>query len=154
VKRWISRDGTAHLTKSAARLHSEQLAAEGQPRPEPLQRAAPPLITSKLRLYGQIEKVETQPDGTLKVFGVASSESLDSDGETVLASAIRAALPGYLRFPALREMHALSAAGTTISADVGDDNVFRVVCRVVDPTAILKVRSQTYRGFSIGGSVT
>jgi hypothetical protein len=40
VKRWIARDGSAHLTRSAAILHSRQLAAEG-PRPEQLQRSAP-----------------------------------------------------------------------------------------------------------------
>jgi hypothetical protein len=66
---------------------------------------------------------------------------------------MRAAIPGYARFPALREMHGLSAAGTTTEIEVGDDNITRIVAKVVDPVAIAKCRSLTYRGFSIGGRV-
>jgi hypothetical protein len=153
VKRWISKDGTPHLTPSAARLHSQQLAAAEQPRPEPLQRAAP-ITTTKMRLYGTIQKIEPLDDGSLRVFGIASSESVDDQNEVVRADAMRAAIPDYLKFPALREMHGLSAAGSTTEIGVDDDGVTRIVCHVVDPVAILKVRSQTYRGFSIGGKVT
>jgi hypothetical protein len=148
MKRWISRDGTQHLTKSGARLHSEQLGAA-----VPLQRAAPPL-NGTMRLWGAIQKIEPQDDGTIKVFGIASSETLDQDGEIVRADAIRAALPAYMKFGNIREMHQLSAAGTTIEAAVGDDNVTRIVTHIVDPVAVLKVKSQVYKGFSIGGRVT
>ena len=51
-------------------------------------------------------------------------------------------------------MHQLSAAGTTLEAEVGDDGATRVVAHVVDPVAVAKVKSQVYRGFSIGGRVT
>src|SRR5438309_6389659 len=107
-----------------------------------------------MRLYGAIEKVEPQDDGTVRVHGVASSETVDDQDEIVRADAIRAALPGYMRFPALREMHQLSAAGTTLDAEVGDDGVTRIVAHVVDPIAVAKVKNQVYRGFSIGGRVT
>jgi hypothetical protein len=59
-----------------------------------------------------------------------------------------------MRFPALREMHQLSAAGTTLEAEVGEDGMTRIVAHVVDPVAVAKVKSQVYRGFSIGGRVT
>jgi hypothetical protein len=107
-----------------------------------------------MRLYGAIEKVEPQDDGTVRVHGIASSEVVDDQGEIVRADAMRAAIPDYMRFPALREMHQLSAAGTTLEAEVGDDGTTRIVAHVVDPIAISKVRNQVYRGFSIGGRVT
>ncbi len=107
-----------------------------------------------MRLYGAIEKVEPQDDGTVRVHGIATSEAVDDQGEIVRASAIRAAIPEYMRFPALREMHQLSAAGTTLEIDVDDDGVTRLVAHVVDPIAVTKVKTQTYRGFSIGGRVT
>ena len=107
-----------------------------------------------MRLYGAIQKVEPQDDGTVRVYGIATSEALDEQGEIVRADAIRAAIPNYMRFPALREMHQLSAAGTTLEAEVCEDGTTRIVAHVVDPVAVTKVRNQVYRGFSIGGRVT
>ncbi len=107
-----------------------------------------------MKIFGRIEKVEEQDDGTIKVHGIASTESVDDQGETVLGSAIRASLPDYMKFPAVRSMHQLDAAGTTLEADVGVDNITRIVAHVVDPIAVLKVRKNVFRGFSIGGQVT
>lgn len=107
-----------------------------------------------MRLYGAIQKVEPQSDGTVRVHGIATSEAVDDQGETVRADAIRAAIPEYMRFPALREMHQLSAAGTTLEAEVCEDGTTRIVAHVVDPVAVAKVKNQVYRGFSIGGRVT
>ncbi len=107
-----------------------------------------------MRLYGAIQKVEPQDDGTVRVYGIATSEALDEQGEIVRADAIRAAIPDYMRFPALREMHQLSAAGSTLEAEVCEDGTTRIVAHVVDPVAVAKVRNQVYRGFSIGGRVT
>src|SRR5437764_15328230 len=104
-----------------------------------------------MRLYGVIQKVEPQDDGTVRVYGIASSEAVDEQGEIVRADAIRAAIPDYMHFPALREMHQLSAAGTTLEAEVCEDGTTRIVAHVVDPIAVAKVRNQVYRGFSIGG---
>jgi hypothetical protein len=107
-----------------------------------------------MRLYGTIQKIEPQDDGTVRVHGIATSEAVDDHGEIVRADAIRAAIPDYMRFPALREMHQLSAAGTTLEAEVGEDGTTRIVAHVVDPVAVVKVKNQVYRGFSIGGRVT
>lgn len=106
-----------------------------------------------MRLYADIRKVSEQDDGSIEVEGIASTGAKDSAGETILPDAIKAALPDYLKFPTLREMHQLSAAGITIDAVVGDDGVFRIVAKVVDPVAIAKVKSGVYRGFSVGGKV-
>lgn len=101
-----------------------------------------------MRLYGAIQKVEPQDDGTVRVYGTATSEALDDQGEIVRADAMRAAIPEYMRFPALREMHQLSAAGTTLEAEVCDDGTTRIVAHVVDPVAVAKVKNGVYRGFS------
>jgi HK97 family phage prohead protease len=106
-----------------------------------------------MRLFGQLTKIEDQPDGTLKVYGVASTGARDDEGEVVLPAAMKAALPDYARYPALREMHQSTAAGRTLEATVDDDGVTRIVAHVVDPVAIAKVKSRTYSGFSIGGRV-
>ncbi|MDR3508424.1 MAG: HK97 family phage prohead protease [Caulobacteraceae bacterium] len=106
-----------------------------------------------MRLYGEITKLEPQDDGTLKVLGVASSGALDQAEERVSPTAMKAALPDYMRFGALREMHGLSAAGATLSADVDPDGVTRIEAHVVDPVAVKKVRLGVYKGFSIGGQV-
>lgn len=105
------------------------------------------------KIYGSISKVDENDDGTITVHGVASSETKDAAGETVRADAIRGALPDYSKFPALREMHQPSAAGKVLEAEVDDDGVTHIAALVVDPVAIVKVRTGVYAGFSIGGKV-
>lgn len=107
-----------------------------------------------MKLYGHITKVTPLDDGTIRVQGVASSEAIDSDGEVVTAAAVKAALPEYMRFGAVREMHGLNAAGTALEAEVGDDGKTRIVAHVVDPLAVQKVKAGVYKGFSIGGRAT
>lgn len=108
---------------------------------------------TRFRQFGAITKVEDQEDGTIKVWGVASSETRDQQGETITAAAMKAALPDYGRFPALREMHEPSAAGRVVEADVDDHGITQICAHVVDPLAITKVRAGVYAGFSIGGKV-
>lgn len=106
-----------------------------------------------MKIYGTIEKAEEQDDGTIKVYGYASTESVDSDGETVTADAMKAALPDYLKWGAVREMHDKKAAGTAIEADVQDDGRTWFGAHVVDSEAVKKVKAGVYKGFSIGGKV-
>ncbi len=110
--------------------------------------------TSKKRIYAEIQKVEDQEDGTIKVYGIASTDQKDSDGETVTADCMRAAIPDYMKFGAVREMHQPSAAGTAIEIAVGDDGVTTFGAHIVDDEAIKKVKTNVYKGFSIGGKVT
>lgn len=106
-----------------------------------------------MKLYGQITKVEALDDGAIRVTGVASTGAVDDADEQVLPEAMKAALPAYMRFGALREMHGLSAAGSTLSAQVGEDGATRIEALVVDPVAVRKVQAGVYKGFSIGGKV-
>lgn len=105
------------------------------------------------RRYAQISKIEPQEDGTLKVYGFASSGAEDSDGEVVTPDAMKAALPDYMKFGAVREMHQNIAAGTAIEASVEDDGKTSFGAHVVDPIAVKKVTAGVYKGFSIGGKV-
>lgn len=110
---------------------------------------------SMKRLYAEIAKTEAQEDGTIKVFGYASSGAEDSDGETITSDAMKAALPDYMKFGAVREMHdAKKAAGTAIEAEVQEDGRTWFGAHVVDPVAVKKVETGVYKGFSIGGKVT
>ena len=106
-----------------------------------------------MNIYGEITKVEALDDGTIRVTGVASTGAIDDADERVLPEAMKAALPAYMRFGALREMHGLSAAGATLRAEVTDDGATRIETHVVDPVAVKKVRLGVYKGFSIGGKV-
>lgn len=106
------------------------------------------------RMYAEIAKTEAQDDGTLKVWGWASSGAVDSDGETITPDAMKAALPDYMKFGAVREMHQPKAAGTAIEAEVQDDGRTWFGAHVVDPVAVKKVEAGVYKGFSVGGKVT
>jgi len=106
-----------------------------------------------MRLFADLSKVEEQDDGSLKVFGVASSGARDEAGEIVSPEAMKAALPGYLAFGAIREMHQPSAAGTALEVNVDDDGFTRLTAHIVDPVAVAKVKAGVYKGLSIGGKV-
>ena len=104
------------------------------------------------KLYAEIAKMEAQDDGTVKVWGYASSEAVDSDGEVIAAEAMKAAIPDYMKFGAVREMHGQNAAGTAIEINVEDDGRTFFGAHIVDPVAVTKVKTGVYKGFSIGGS--
>ncbi|MEA1651828.1 HK97 family phage prohead protease [Nitrospirillum sp. BR 11164] len=108
-----------------------------------------------MRLFGNFTKVEEGADGTLMVEGIATTETVDGDGEVVEADAVKAALPDFLRLGSgpLREMHQPLAAGRVDAAAVGADRRTRITATVVDPVAIRKVKAGVYKGFSIGGKV-
>lgn len=101
-----------------------------------------------------LAKTEEQDDGTIKVWGYASADTEDSDGETITADAMKAALPGYMKWGAVREMHQAKAAGTAIEAEVLDDGKTWFGAHIVDTEAVKKVKTGVYKGFSIGGKVT
>lgn len=102
-------------------------------------------------LNGTIEKCQNCDDGSIEVYGFASTEAKDSQGEVILSSAIEKALPAYLEFPTVREMHQPKVAGKAIEARV-EDGKFWFGAKVVDPIAARKVADGIYKAFSIGGN--
>lgn len=104
--------------------------------------------------FAPLRKVEDADDGTIIVTGIASTETRDSSGEIILASAIKKALPAYRKYPAIREMHrSTSAAGRAVEIDVDDDGVTWLTAHIVDSDAVKKVKAKVYGGFSVGGRV-
>jgi HK97 family phage prohead protease len=100
-----------------------------------------------MRLYGNLTKVDTEQR---IVAGYASTEAVDAHGEIVTKAAIEAALEGYLEFSNVREMHQLSAVGVTEEASIDDRGLY-IAAKITDDIAWGKVKSGTYKGFSIGG---
>lgn len=106
-----------------------------------------------------IQKVD---DEQRMVWGYASTGALDLDGEVIKTSAIKAALPDYLEWGNIREMHTASAVGVAaetatdekglwLGAHISDDAAWKK-CKpsvLPDGTTLPPV----YKGFSIGGSV-
>jgi hypothetical protein len=108
----------------------------------------------KAAFFVAFEKVEKQDDGTMLVSGVASSEVVDADGETITSDAMKAALPDYMKFGAIREMHQPIAAGSAIKCEVDAAGVTHLEAKIVDPTTVMKIEEEVLKGFSVGGKVT
>ena len=86
------------------------------------------------------------------VYGYASTEAVDSQGEIVDKVAMQKALPNYMQFGNIREMHQLSAVGKAKSAIMDDKGLF-LKGKIVDDAAWKKVQEGVYMGFSIGGRI-
>lgn len=100
--------------------------------------------------YVGITKVD---DEQRMVWGYASTTDLDSQGERIALSAMENALPNYMRFANVREMHRPSAVGRTMAATVDDKGMY-IGAHVVDDVAWKKVKERVYNGFSVGGNIT
>ena len=103
-----------------------------------------------MKLFFPFAKID-QPQRM--VYGYASTEAIDSQGEVVRKEALAAALPEYLRFANIREMHQPSAVGVAKEAAVDDKGLY-LGAKIVDAEAWQKVIEGVYKGFSIGGWVT
>ena len=84
------------------------------------------------------------------VSGYASTPTKDSDGEIVTLEAMRNALPDYMAYGNIREMHALKAVGVAEEANIDTKGVF-LTAKIVDDGAWKKCLEGVYKGFSIGG---
>lgn len=108
-------------------------------------------------LYAEITKAEQRI-----VEGVASTEALDNQpgeweghkyaGDVIDSAAITDALPDYLKWGNVREMHQPSAVGVALKAEVVDGKLLLAV-KVEDDDAWNKVVTKVYKGFSIGGRI-
>ena len=103
-----------------------------------------------MRFYWPIAKVDAEQR---MVWGYASTEALDEQGEIVKREALEAALGDYMRFANIREMHRPSAVGVAKEATIDDKGLY-LAAKIVDDEAWEKVVQGVYKGFSIGGRVT
>lgn len=86
------------------------------------------------------------------VYGICTSDSLDSQGEVITKDAIEKAWAGYMEYANIREMHQPSAVGVTKEYEHMDDGT-HIGVKVVDDRAWKFVKEGVYKGFSIGGRV-
>jgi len=103
-----------------------------------------------MRIYAPLAKIDASQH---MVWGYASTEAEDDQGEIITRDALSAALGDYLKFANIREMHQMSAVGVAEEAAVDDRGLY-VGARIIDPGAWHKVAGGVYKGFSIGGRVT
>lgn len=112
--------------------------------------------------FVSFHKVENKPDGSLMVWGRATQEVNDSQGETMdyltsapqfkrRASEVSKNTSGTKVMP-LRAMHQPVAAGNVIQFDFDDNQKAIDICaHVIDSNEIAKVKKGVYTGFSVGG---
>ena len=81
------------------------------------------MSTRRFQRFFDLAKVEKLDDGSgaVRVTGILSSETPDEAGEIITADAMREAIPDYMKFGAVREMHDEIAAGVMLKVEVGDD---------------------------------
>jgi phage head maturation protease len=103
-----------------------------------------------MRIYFPIAKVDAE---RREVWGYASTEACDDQGEIVKRDALITALGDYMKFANIREMHQLSAVGVAREAAVDDKGLY-VGAKIVDDQAWQKIIEGVYKGYSIGGRVT
>jgi HK97 family phage prohead protease len=103
-----------------------------------------------MRFYWPIAKIDAEQR---MVWGYASTEAADEQGETVTRGALAAALDDYMRFANIREMHQPSAIGVARQAELDDKGLY-LGAKIVDGDAWAKIVEGVYKGFSIGGRVT
>ncbi len=113
-------------------------------------------------IYLPLEKTELQPDGTMLVWGRATQETPDSDGEICdfetsaplfqrRSQMMKDASEGKNLFP-LRSMHQPIAAGKIVEMNyLSEDKAIDVCAKVIDENEVKKVKEGVYTGFSVAG---
>lgn len=105
---------------------------------------------ARFNFFMPIMKVKKEDDGSRTVTGYASTPRLDMDGEIVSLDAVKKALPGYMEWRNIRQMHHSIAVGTAKEAHVDDTGLF-IKARIVEPGCIKLIDEEVLKGFSIGG---
>lgn len=99
----------------------------------------------------EIEKSHPEPDGSLMVYGVATSSRTDLDGQQCDPTWLKKAMPDWFASAAnIREQHGMVAAGVGRELTEADDGRWYLKAHIVDPTTVAKVRAGVLKGFSVG----
>ena len=100
--------------------------------------------------YAAITKSEKQADGTLKVYGKATDDSLDIDNQICDETWLAQAMPDWFTTGGnVREQHSNIAAGVATDYEKKADGHY-ITALVVDPVSVKKVETGVLKGFSIG----
>lgn len=100
--------------------------------------------------YAEIIKQEKMEDGTLKVYGKATDDSIDIDQQICDPAWLAKAMPDWFTTGGnIREQHSNIAAGVATDYEVKGAEHF-ITALVVDPVSVKKVENNVLKGFSIG----
>jgi len=107
-------------------------------------------MTELAQTYAAIIKSEKQDDGTLKVYGKATDDSIDIDKQICDETWLKRAMPDWFTTGGnIREQHSNIAAGVATDYEWKADGHY-ITALVVDPVSVKKVESGVLKGFSIG----
>lgn len=98
-------------------------------------------------VYCDFQKVDEEQH---MVYGYATTEALDSQGEIVELAATERAVEDYKKWRNIREMHGPSVAGTAPVIEMRKNGLW-IGAEIIDDNAWKKVKKGAYKGFSIGG---
>ena len=100
--------------------------------------------------YAEIIKYDKNDDGTITVYGKATSDDLDIDQQICDNEWLGKAMPEWLKSGGnIREQHSSIAAGVATELETKEDGYY-IRGHVVDPTSVKKVEAKVLKGFSIG----
>ena len=100
--------------------------------------------------YAGIIKSEKQADGTIKVYGKATDDSLDIDQQICDEAWLKEAMPTWFKTGGnIREQHSSIAAGVATDYEAKSDGHY-IEALIVDPTSVKKIEAGVLKGFSIG----
>jgi hypothetical protein len=100
--------------------------------------------------YAGIIKSEKQTDGTLRVYGKASDDSIDIDRQICDETWLKEAMPDwFISGGNIREQHSNIAAGVATDYEAKSDGHY-ITALIVDPVSVKKVETGVLKGFSIG----
>ena len=98
----------------------------------------------------EIIKYDKNDDGTLTVYGKATSDDLDIDNQICDNDWLGRAMPEWFKSGGnIREQHSSIAAGVATEYEEKKDGYY-VTAKVVDEGSIKKVEHKVLKGFSIG----
>jgi hypothetical protein len=100
--------------------------------------------------FFEITKSDKHDDGTMTVYGKATSDALDIDKQICDDDWLNRAMPDWFKSGGnIREQHSSIAAGVAKDYEK-KDGAHWIRALVVDPTSVLKVDTGVLKGFSIG----
>jgi len=110
-----------------------------------------------MNFYTQIAKTVANEDGSLTLYGIASSDAQDTDGDIIPSETLANALPDFFaKGGQLKEMHKEHTNAGVVSEHTqscDDSCKTYITATVTDKDAIAKVNGGIYKGFSIGGTI-
>lgn len=101
-------------------------------------------LESLLKPYAKLDRV---------VWGYASTDAVDKQGDVIAKEALEDALPEYKRWRNIREMHEKKPVGKAIYLKVTSRGLL-VGARIYDDSTWERIQKGILKGFSIGGIVT